>query len=931
MRTIQGRLKALFFTLCVFCGLLMADWANAQPAISEAQVTKSPIPVWVHAEKTTSAPMANLPPSMDTLSAIVERWDTEIRVADKSVERFEHRITHIQQPAALVDAGTLRVNFVPDYQKVKLHVVRILRGSESIDLLPDLSVRVAQIENGLDRLQLTGRSAAIAQISGLRVGDRIEISYTILGSNPVFGRDISESVLWNLPQFLLQRKVRVLYPNDVELYYQLLGVLSGVQPQIQEQTTSEGRELVLSQTRLLPAFFDPHMPPGLDPFTTLQLSSYDSWAKVQKWAAELFSLNRPSASISRLATELKHRTSNEHQAVERAARFVQDEVRYFSVALSENTHRPHSPEFTLEQRFGDCKDKAMLLVSLLQAMGVRASPVLVSDAKGIRILQYKPTPLAFDHVVVKIDYANGESAYVDATRNANGVPLAKLSDRLKQSAGLVVYKTAGRDAQLEALGQPVPLLQIEVHERVKILGLEQGAQFELNTVLHDRMAELARSIDGQRTAANRDQQFIDGFAQRQPQSKTNSGFPRVTDRKNENLYELAESYSSEHFLSKDANSNIWYGHFGAGQLMGALVDAVPDRNRWLPLGLKLPFTIQKYSVEAEFPDGIVGHDDPLEDHLDTPYFQLRTQRSFRGNRFAFSAEIKVLAPEVPANAMPEFVKSLEDLRKKLLDVVIITEKDIVDTTAPRIPFKEKILANTRQAADTATKVITANRIPDADMASVFLDRALALIQLGEISNATQDINQAIRRAPNLPLAYELRTMVNLRLKKFASAEADITRSMNLGAEAGGIYLRRGQVRYMAGNYADALQDFLQAEKSTETGFNVGFIRIWQSLTRLRLGQPIGNFPAEANTWPQPLLELMHNRTQVEAVVRKAQQSKSEDERESNLCEAYFYIAQWYITNNDNVRAEQFFRKAVETGVLHYTEYELALLALDGKR
>ena len=45
------------------------------------------------------------------------------------------------------------------------------------------------------------------------------------------------------------------------------------------------------------------------------------------------------------------------------------EIRYYSVSLGESSHRPHTPAEVLRNRYGDCKDKSLLLVTIL-ALGV---------------------------------------------------------------------------------------------------------------------------------------------------------------------------------------------------------------------------------------------------------------------------------------------------------------------------------------------------------------------------------------------------------------------------------------------------------------------------------------------------------------------------------------------------------------------------------
>lgn len=77
----------------------------------------------------------------------------------------------------------------------------------------------------------------------------------------------------------------------------------------------------------------------------------------------------------------------------------------------------------LEQRFGDCKDKAVLLVSLLRALGIQAEPALVSTWAGERTSSSPPSPFAFNHAIVHLRRNEGD-LWLDPTRTQERGPLA---------------------------------------------------------------------------------------------------------------------------------------------------------------------------------------------------------------------------------------------------------------------------------------------------------------------------------------------------------------------------------------------------------------------------------------------------------------------------------------------------------------------------
>ena len=64
---------------------------------------------------------------------------------------------------------------------------------------------------------------------------------------------------------------------------------------------------------------------------------------------------------------------------------MQDDIRYLGFENGLNSFKPSKPIEVLKRRFGDCKDKALLLSTLLQSYGIAANPILVNSTYGKNI------------------------------------------------------------------------------------------------------------------------------------------------------------------------------------------------------------------------------------------------------------------------------------------------------------------------------------------------------------------------------------------------------------------------------------------------------------------------------------------------------------------------------------------------------------------
>ena len=86
------------------------------------------------------------------------------------------------------------------------------------------------------------------------------------------------------------------------------------------------------------------------------------------------------------------------------------------------SHRPRLAADTLYRRYGDCKDKAVLLLALLKAMGFAPQAALVNLEQGASLPRQLPNPYAFDHVVVTLQL-DGQRYWLDGTNLNQGTRL----------------------------------------------------------------------------------------------------------------------------------------------------------------------------------------------------------------------------------------------------------------------------------------------------------------------------------------------------------------------------------------------------------------------------------------------------------------------------------------------------------------------------
>src|SRR5439155_24001418 len=127
---------------------------------------------------------------------------------------------------------------------------------------------------------------------------------------------------------------------------------------------------------------------------------FRSWTDVGRWIAALADPQaEPDDAVRARTRELGAGAASDDQRLGRLARFVQG-LPYDEIAIYLDRGRglqPRPASQVLRSGYGDCKDKANLLRTMLRVAGVRSWLVMLnSSARGLSSPRW-PSPFFFDH------------------------------------------------------------------------------------------------------------------------------------------------------------------------------------------------------------------------------------------------------------------------------------------------------------------------------------------------------------------------------------------------------------------------------------------------------------------------------------------------------------------------------------------------------
>jgi hypothetical protein len=156
-----------------------------------------------------------------------------------------------------------------------------------------------------------------------------------------------------------------------------------------------------------------YMPPMEEVAGNLLFSTCATWDEaVAPLSREFFKACAETQEIRALAGELTKGCTSRDDKIRAISAFMVAQVRGISISLGLDGYKPHEASLVLMNKYGDCRDKAVLMVTLLKSCGVESFPALVVDDLT-PVVKEVPTMKQFDSLMVALPGEKGGYRFLD--------------------------------------------------------------------------------------------------------------------------------------------------------------------------------------------------------------------------------------------------------------------------------------------------------------------------------------------------------------------------------------------------------------------------------------------------------------------------------------------------------------------------------------
>lgn len=851
--------------------------------------------------------------------------DDQVRLLGATQWTHSHVVRVLDEVGGLGTASQIQIQFDPTFQTLILHHIVVVRDGKRIDKLEPNRVELLHRESQLERRIYDGRVTASIVLQDVRVGDQIDIDYSLRGANPVFDGHFVD-VTWAISDKgpVAQYQYRLLAPAARKIEYRVGSPTIAAQSKV----TAGVRETIFKRSSIPQLQMDPGAPYIAAVTDQIWFSEYADWAAVRSWAQGLFvepSIESPA--LDETAAGIGRANQDPSARVLAALKFVQTDIRYFGAELGVNTHKPTAPDKVLAQRFGDCKDKVLLLISLLRRLDIPATPVLVSTGFRTRIGELLPSPLAFDHVIVRVE-VGGSIFWLDGTRGHQTGTLAN-----RQSVGLGNGLSLAETAPtLTELPRPYDQLRMHVDDVIRVDRIAEDPQLESRITYRGDLAELVRETLATRPIADVETQIDQAYSRIYPKIKTLSPL-QVEDSQEDDAVTIVQKFAVADFWQLSEYTTL-IAKFGFWSLLDPL-RFPPMQSRRQPLLIAMPGVFE-HRIVVQFPEEVApAGRKPQSFEAGDSSFDIHGTLESNPRAFEAEATLRLVADEVEPGDWADHIARLAKLEPRLGFTYSISSMPLSQAESIKAELKslgsdiqsKKIKATTKTQIESAVKIpllsraLQGGRLSTPLRAQALTARGIAYDNLGQPEKAAPDFDEALKIAPDSKDVESAAAENALARNDPARAVELANRLLAADPKFSEARLTRAKARYAAKQYPEAQQD-LQELLKDRSAIRNGYPLILLYLAARRTGSDGKDLLARyaesdlPKEWPRPLIDWANGKIGADDALQNAKSSKSANEQ---LCEAYFYIGEGYLADGDNRRAREYFQKSVDQGISEFYE------------
>lgn len=376
------------------------------------------------------------PPGADVI--FVEDEETVVFNAEGKAVRTRYTLYKILTQKGASSWTSISTNWAPWHEERPSLRARVISPDSSIHTLDSNTIADTHAEETHDNIFSNWRVLR-APLPAITPGALVEEEEVLKESAPLFGAGTVERFYFAGSVPIEHTKLVLDAPATLSLRYDVR-LLPGLKTQ---RTEDAGRVRIEFENGPIDAVeeIDPELPNDVSAYASVTFSTGDSWKRIAEEYGKIVDSQLAGSNLKSQVLQIVGARRSREDKAEAILQYVDREVRYTGLEFGDATIVPRSPTETLTRKYGDCKDKAALLVAMLRAAGIPAYVALLNAGSREEISRELPGMGMFDHAIVYVP--GGPDLWIDATDD-----YARVGDLPRSDQGRYALITRPTDSTL---------------------------------------------------------------------------------------------------------------------------------------------------------------------------------------------------------------------------------------------------------------------------------------------------------------------------------------------------------------------------------------------------------------------------------------------------------------------------------------------------
>ncbi len=254
-------------------------------------------------------------------------------------------------------------------------------------------------------------SQKVISMPALEEGVTIEYQYTLDDySRGFIGKNFQDTFYLQDFEPIQSCRYVLTIPEGIEI--KIVNFKTDIEPEIKKDESKVIYTWEASDISQI--IYESDMPPFHNIAPRITVSSFSSWEEIASWYYDISrEQSKADPDIKAKVAELIQNETTLEGKIRALYHYVITEIRYLGLEFGISGHMPHEASEIYKYKYGDCKDKATLLIAMLKEAGIEAYYVLLRTRYSGEIDLDLPS-FQFDHAIAAVPL-NGELMFLDGT------------------------------------------------------------------------------------------------------------------------------------------------------------------------------------------------------------------------------------------------------------------------------------------------------------------------------------------------------------------------------------------------------------------------------------------------------------------------------------------------------------------------------------